>query len=152
METLFYKDGYKYWVSRNWFYRTKIVPKAPGGNDFVFLTLDGLLVIKRGYAWDGASGPAINTKDFIRASLVHDALYQLIREGVLTADDRKDADAILGEILHDDAILLANKQKWPLRTVLKMIASIRPIWVEGAVRLFGGAYSAVNHDEELSFP
>lgn len=37
------------------------------------------LIVKKGYAWDGPSGPTIDTKNFMRGSLVHDALYQLIR-------------------------------------------------------------------------
>ena len=36
-----------------------------------------------GYGRDGPSGPTLDTRDFIRGSLVHDALYQLMREGLL---------------------------------------------------------------------
>jgi len=41
------------------------------------------LLIKNGYAWDGASGPTIDTRDTQTASLVHDALWQLIASGHL---------------------------------------------------------------------
>lgn len=41
------------------------------------------LLIKRGYCWDGASGPALTTPDFMEPSLVHDAIYQLIAAGLL---------------------------------------------------------------------
>ncbi|MDA8018651.1 MAG: hypothetical protein MPN21_14515 [Thermoanaerobaculia bacterium] len=37
--------------------------------------------IEAGYAWNGATG-AIDTPSFRRASLIHDGLYQLMREGV----------------------------------------------------------------------
>ncbi len=47
--------------------------------NFIQLTAKGKLTIKRGYAWDGPSGPTIDTKTFMRGSLVHDALYQLMR-------------------------------------------------------------------------
>ena len=44
--------------------------------------LDGLdmqaIDIAAGYAWDGSTGPALDTVNFMRGSLVHDALYQLI--------------------------------------------------------------------------
>jgi len=52
------------------------------GNDFVQLQ-DGVLTIKCGYAWDGASGPTIDTQSTMMASLIHDAGYQLMREGWL---------------------------------------------------------------------
>ena len=49
-----------------------------------YITLDaGVLTIHAGYAWDGASGPVVDTVNSIRATLVHDAVYQLMREMVL---------------------------------------------------------------------
>lgn len=38
------------------------------------------LVLHKGYVWDGPSGPALDTVDFQRASLIHDALYQMARK------------------------------------------------------------------------
>jgi len=40
----------------------------------------GQLIIDEGYEWDGPSGPAIDTDNFMDGSLVHDLLYQLMRE------------------------------------------------------------------------
>ena len=37
------------------------------------------LTVKEDYAWDGASGPGMDTRNSMRASLVHDALYQVCR-------------------------------------------------------------------------
>lgn len=48
--------------------------------------------IKKGYAWDGASGPTINTKDTIKAYLIHDCLYQAMRLGIVDESNRKTAD------------------------------------------------------------
>ena len=42
--------------------------------------IGGELVIDPGYEWDGPSGPAIDTDNFMDGSLVHDLLYQLMRE------------------------------------------------------------------------
>ena len=53
------------------------------------------LQLSRGYAWDGPSGPAIDTDTFMRGSLVHDGLYQLIREGVLSPAARPYADEVM---------------------------------------------------------
>ena len=44
---------------------------------------NGRLIIESGYEWDGPSGPAIDTDNFMDGSLVHDLLYQLMREGLL---------------------------------------------------------------------
>lgn len=40
--------------------------------------IDGLLTIKAGYAWDGATGPVFQTKTNKLSSLVHDVLLQAI--------------------------------------------------------------------------
>ena len=41
----------------------------------------GDLLILKDYAWDGASGPTMDTKSIMRGALAHDGLYQLMREG-----------------------------------------------------------------------
>jgi hypothetical protein len=55
----------------------------------------GILTVSSGYAWDGASGPTWDDKTNMRGSLIHDALYQLIREGLLEPHHRKYADQLL---------------------------------------------------------
>jgi len=40
----------------------------------------GIITAKEGYAWDGSSGPTIDSKYCMRASLFHDILYQCFRE------------------------------------------------------------------------
>ncbi len=54
-----------------------------------------LITIKEGYCWDGPSGPTIDTLNFMRGSLVHDALYQLMRMGELPSSCREKADDLL---------------------------------------------------------
>ncbi|MGA1822371.1 MAG: hypothetical protein ACMUIG_07580 [Thermoplasmatota archaeon] len=58
-----------------------------------FITLkNGVLTIKEGYRWDGASTPfnwanlADNRESYIRCSCVHDSIYDLMRMGYLTPD------------------------------------------------------------------
>jgi len=70
----------------------------------------GVLEIKQWYAWDGASGPAIDTKTILRGSLVHDALYQLMWEGLLPQSYRKKADKILYRICREDGMSLWRAQ------------------------------------------
>ena len=90
---------------------------------FLRLRADGVLIMHSGYRWDGASGPAIDTDTFMRGSLVHDALYQLIRLGRVSLDERPAADRLLYDIVREDGM-------W----------SIRAAWVYAGVRLFGGFY------------
>ena len=81
----------------------------------------GLFHVARGYCWDGASGPALDTMNFARASLVHDAIYQLIAAGLLPKKPWKlHADRELYRIAREDGM-----PWW------------RASWVYGAVRVFG---------------
>lgn len=126
MRYIRYTDGYKFQLEEPYQHATGMTP-APGapGNRFVGMSPDGLLTIAAGYAWDGASGPAIDTPSFMRGSLVHDALYQLIRLGVISLDQRAAADRILRDIVRADGM-------W----------APRAWWVHQGVRLFGGIYLA----------
>ena len=82
-----YKKGYKYQLAEDYIrfipiyfhddIQTKYISLIPQPD------LSSLLTIRTGYAWDGPSGPTIDTKTFMRGSLEHDALYQLIRERLL---------------------------------------------------------------------
>lgn len=119
MNQLVYKAGYKYVVHDRFYYDTGIVGHAVA---MTHLTLDGhgTLCIEPGYAWDGASGPAIDTVNFRRGSLVHDALYQLIAEDALPFSCRKIADDILVKICKEDGMWFPRR--W---------------WVKAAVNIFG---------------
>ena len=46
------------------------------------------VVVKEGYAWDGASGPTFDTRASMEAALVHDVLYQCMRLGYLSTGER----------------------------------------------------------------
>jgi len=63
-----------------------------------------ILRIDRGFQWDGASGPAIDTPNFMRASLIHDALYGLGAKGLLPAGWRRAADRVLYLICREDGM------------------------------------------------
>jgi len=65
---------------------------------------EGVLTIAKHYAWDGPSGPTFDTKNFMRGSLIHDALYQLMREGQLGRDFRDTADRLLQSICIEDGM------------------------------------------------
>ena len=122
-----YRAGYKYQLAQTYTCVIEIRPDAFIRTPFIRLDVDGTLSIIEGYAWDGASGPAIDTANFMRGSLVHDALYQLIRGKQLeAATHRKAADLILQRICMEDGM-----------------SSLRAWWVYQGVR-FGGGPAASN--------
>jgi len=99
-----YKQGYKYQLSVGIVLYVTIYPEKQIETDYLILTPEGRLTIKKGYAWDGATG-AIDSKNFMRGSLVHDALYQLMREGLLDADKwREPSDSILQALCRADGM------------------------------------------------
>jgi hypothetical protein len=101
-----FKCGYKYQLSENYELGTRInIPNIILENNFISMSESGLLFIKKGYAWDGPSGPTLDTENFMRGSLVHDALYQLMREGYLDPKVyKKQADALLVSICEEDGM------------------------------------------------
>jgi hypothetical protein len=115
-----YTDGWKYQLSEDYVCLVTIKPEEDIVTEYIGLNKEGVLFIKEGYAWDGASGPAIDTKNFMRGSLVHDALYQLIRDKRIPADQRDKADRVLQKICEEDGM-------W----------KVRAWWVYKAVSAFG---------------
>lgn len=76
--------NYKYQLREDFAYNLgRTFESAPIANEFIDITTEGVLAIRKHYAWDGACGPVVKTQANIKASLVHDALYQLMREGRL---------------------------------------------------------------------
>jgi len=124
MHCIAYKAGYEYQLQRPYVDTIPIYPSASIATPFVGLRANGGLSIRAGYAWDGPSGPTIDTNSFMRGSLVHDALYQLMRIGLLDpAKHRESADKILRRYCLTDGM-----------------SRIRAAWVYHGVRL-GGRYA-----------
>ena len=116
-----YRSGYKYQLVETIYYETKIKGYL-FKTKFIDLDLDGLLTIRGGYCWDGPSGPTIDTDNFMLGSLIHDALYQLIRRGHLPSTYRLRCDDILQEICLDEGM-----------------CKFRAWYVYKGVRYFGGS-------------
>ncbi|RAP39201.1 hypothetical protein DID80_00115 [Candidatus Marinamargulisbacteria bacterium SCGC AAA071-K20] len=85
MMTIYYRElkGYKYQLLEDFQRDIPIQPNEDINTHFIKLTKLGQLTIIKGYAWDGPSGPTIDTKNFMTAALVHDSLYQLMRQSQL---------------------------------------------------------------------
>lgn len=86
--------GYKYQTLENYTCPTGIITgkRRAVKDSWVKLDPTGEIHILKGYAWDGASGPTVDSKSSMFASLVHDALYQLMREEQLDRKYRKSVD------------------------------------------------------------
>ena len=69
-----YTKGYLYQLAEDEYFQTRIRPDVHIVTDFIELNLQGLLRGKRGYAWDGPSGPTKDRKTNMRASLGHDMI------------------------------------------------------------------------------
>ncbi len=109
-----YKGGYKYQLVDN---VRVVLPRVDTRVriEIPFISLrKQRLEIKRGYAWDGPSGPTADVwlprlyRRFQRGALIHDVLYQLIRHGHLPPEFRLEADKILRELCVADGM-------WPVR-------------------------------------
>ena len=117
--------NYKYELTERFQVVTDIRPDrayfAPNLDSyFVYLASNGILILRKGYSWDGASGPAMDTQSIMRGALVHDGFYQLLRESDLPMSYRKKADKLLRNMCREDGMM------W-----------IRSLWVYWAVRIFG---------------
>ena len=120
-----YRKIYKYELSERFVSSTRCRPHLQ--RDFaqwLKLSKAGWLEIREGYSWDGPSGPALDTKNFMRASLVHDALYQMIQEGLLHPRFRKEADQTMLDICKADGMNFFRRWYCYL-----------------AVRIFGGSHA-----------
>lgn len=111
---------YKYRLLDSHTILTPLVLALPITTPYIVLR-DGWLTTALRYEWDGPSGISIDTENFRRGSLVHDALYQLCRERWLDYKIHRDiADRLLQQICVEDGM-------W----------KIRAAWVYHGVHLFG---------------
>jgi hypothetical protein len=102
---ILYRSDYKYQLADDYLINIPIRPKNNITTEFIDLDTDGNLTVKDGYAWDGPSGPVIDTEENMRASLIHDALYQLMRnEKIRSRTHRKAADQIFKDICKEDGV------------------------------------------------
>ena len=100
-----YRSEYKHQLASDYKIKSPILPAEDIVTEFIELDAGGELTVKNAYAWDGPSGPVIDTPENMRASLVHDALYQLMRNEELKArTHRKTADELFRKICKEDGV------------------------------------------------
>jgi hypothetical protein len=106
-----YRAGYKYQLYEDETFITGIYGKEVY-SEYISLFANGALVCRKGYAWDGASGPTWDTPSSMRASLIHDAGYQLMREGLLPLDYKVVFDGLFYLKLLDDGMSRVRAYIW----------------------------------------
>jgi len=144
-DIIFYRERHwwKYTLESDYSVNIDIhIPEFMAGTYFdglVTITVDGALLIRKGYCWDGASGPAIDTKSIMRPSLIHDVLYQLISEGCIDSGHRKRADIIFRKELWKDVKEITARSKFS--RVREFLGFIRIWYSYWAVRKFGAKFA-----------
>lgn len=103
MRQIAYKKGYKYQIVTDYSVYIGILNHS-FATEFFSLDERGMLRIKKGYSFDGPSGLAIDTRNFMRASLAHDCLYQALRMELLEPKYRENADDLMRRICLEDGM------------------------------------------------
>lgn len=128
-----YRKGYKYQLASNFCTVVRgIELKLSVSSEYISLSKSGLLFIESGYAWDGPSGLALDTKNFMIASLMHDALYQLMRMGLLARKYRLEADLELYRFCRQSGMFI-----------------VRAWLVYKAVRIFAGKFVKADQQKKV---
>ena len=104
-------NNYKYQLVEDFSFRISI-EGFEVNHPFIKLDKQGNLTVKKSYAWDGASGPTIDTRNAMRASLVHDVLYQLLRLELITQDQVKPVDQLFRKMLVEDGMSAFRAWYW----------------------------------------
>lgn len=104
----------KHVLAEDAFFDTGVKPKAPYDSSDLAIDAEGVLTVKVGYQWDGASGPTIDTPSARRGALAHDALYDLMRRGVVSrsAKTREQVDALFYRLLLEDKMNPVRARAW----------------------------------------
>ena len=97
-----YKSGYRYISQESFVVNVGSDLHAPTTAKFASIVAESLCIMP-GYAWDGASFILFTwfgtPTRWLVPSLVHDALYQMIREGLLDRQYREAVDRLFRAML-----------------------------------------------------
>ncbi len=98
-----YIKGFKYQLAESESFQTNIL----GYNiddDYYSLTPDGVLIAKKGFAWDGCSG-SFDTRTNMRGGLGHDILCLMVARGQLPVSAMpKVNDFFYGVLIEDEMV------------------------------------------------
>jgi hypothetical protein len=98
------RKAHKFHLDEDYQEKISVRPVVDIDTKHITLDTDGNLMLRKGFSWNGANG-TIDTKTILRGSMVHDALYQLMREGELDNSRwRETADNELKRICREDGM------------------------------------------------
>lgn len=109
---IYYQTGYKYQLRENARFTLPAAFAAYRISAGWYDLYDGVLNITKGYAWDGASGPTADTKSTMQGALVHDVLYQMMREGLIGREMKDAADQLLHDMCVADGMNKLRAWLW----------------------------------------
>lgn len=126
MRKIQFCKGYKYQLREIARIQTRICPNKDIKAELVELRQDGMLIVHKYFAWDGCSGPTIDDRSNYVACLVHDALYYLMRLGLLPRTWRTRVDEELTRLMKEDGeeIVRADAENnwfWDLISRLRLV-------------------------------
>ena len=103
-----------------WIFRQEII------TPWVHIKPNGDVDVARGYAWNGISGYMPDFRSAIRASLIHDVFYQLIRLEYLPPEFKSIADEVFYLYMRRDNVNIAVAWTYKKGVVLFGGSSILP--------------------------
>ena len=125
-------------------FKTSIRPPTDIVSEFIVLSRDGRLYCMSGYPWDGATWYP-DTKSIRRASLGHDALCQLIRDGLLEAHWLPQVNLDFKAWALESGIALAlRSEPGMIRAAKKILARAQAETVYLGVKMFSGVAIAIS--------
>ena len=110
---IYFLRGMKYVLSRDYVVQTPITG-ADVTDEWWRLWPSGRLDIFAGFAWDGPSGPTFDTRDSLRASLVHDVFCVLMRDRRLSFDWQDTVNEFFRELCIEDGMPAWRAKIWHL--------------------------------------
>lgn len=129
------RHHWKYVLDEEYSAQTPISTGACLETGFMRLLEDGELEVYAGYAWDGPSGPTVDTPTVMRGSLEHDVFYDLMRRGVLALSWREAVDARLRAVIEEDVTTVARTRMG------RKLGKLRARYFYWAVRRFAKKYA-----------
>lgn len=116
---------YKYKTTQPLVFKTELRPAEDIVHPYFTISKDGTVSVPAGYAWDGPSGPAIDTKNFMRGSLAHDIPYQANQLCLpLPSDWKEKTDKTLQRMCLEDG--MTKLRAWWVYTSVKAFGRGRP--------------------------
>jgi hypothetical protein len=145
---LYYRKGYKYQAAQDCSCQTEI---SGIGIDqpFYGLTPDGILTGKRGYAWDGPSGPTYDSRYCMRGPFFHDIGYQMMREQRIPLTYKPYFDGLMWRIIKEDIEIMILRYKPAVQGIIKKAAEARALAWYNAVYYLAESAALPENDRKI---